>query len=392
MKSTILQLAAQYLPDAIAIRRHLHQHPELSYQEAQTSRFVSQQLTQMGIPHQTGVAGHGIVALIEGRHPQSRVHALRADMDALPIQETNDVPYKSCNPGVMHACGHDVHTACLLAAARILHETRDQWDGTVKCLFQPAEEKLPGGASLMIAAGALDNPAPSGIVGQHVYPILEAGKVGFKPGIYMASSDELYVTVQGKGGHGAMPQDCIDPIVITAQIITALQQVVSRYANPAIPTVLTFGKINSDGGATNVIPSTVRLEGTFRTLDEPWRKSAHERMKKMAGSIAESMGGSCDFRIEHGYPVLHNDEALTQRARAAAVELLGPDRVVDLPLRMTSEDFAYYSHIIPGCFYRLGTRNESRGITSALHTSTFDVEEKAMETGIALMAWLAITH
>ena len=392
MKSTILQLAAQYLPDAIAIRRHLHQHPELSYQEAQTSRFVSQQLTQMGIPHQTGVAGHGIVALIEGRHPQSRVHALRADMDALPIQETNDVPYKSCNPGVMHACGHDVHTACLLAAARILHETRDQWDGTVKCLFQPAEEKLPGGASLMIAAGALDNPAPSGIVGQHVYPILEAGKVGFKPGIYMASSDELYVTVQGKGGHGAMPQDCIDPIVITAQIITALQQVVSRYANPAIPTVLTFGKINSDGGATNVIPSTVRLEGTFRTLDEPWRKSAHERMKKMAESIAESMGGSCDFRIEHGYPVLHNDEALTQRARAAAVELLGPDRVVDLPLRMTSEDFAYYSHIIPGCFYRLGTRNESRGITSALHTSTFDVEEKAMETGIALMAWLAITN
>lgn len=392
MKSTILQLAAQYLPDAIAIRRHLHQHPELSYQEAQTSRFVSQQLTQMGIPHQTGVAGHGIVALIEGRHPQSRVHALRADMDALPIQETNDVPYKSCNPGVMHACGHDVHTACLLAAARILHETRDQWDGTVKCLFQPAEEKLPGGASLMIAAGALDNPAPSGIVGQHVYPILEAGKVGFKPGIYMASSDELYVTVQGKGGHGAMPQDCIDPIVITAQMITALQQVVSRYANPAIPTVLTFGKINSDGGATNVIPSTVRLEGTFRTLDEPWRKSAHERMKKMAESIAESMGGSCDFRIEHGYPVLHNDEALTQRARAAAVELLGPDRVVDLPLRMTSEDFAYYSHIIPGCFYRLGTRNESRGITSALHTSTFDVEEKAMETGIALMAWLAITN
>ena len=392
MKSTILQLAAQYLPDAIAIRRHLHQHPELSYQEAQTSRFVSQQLTQMGIPHQTGVAGHGIVALIEGRHPQSRVHALRADMDALPIQETNDVPYKSCNPGVMHACGHDVHTACLLAAARILYETRDQWDGTVKCLFQPAEEKLPGGASLMIAAGALDNPAPSGIVGQHVYPILEAGKVGFKPGIYMASSDELYVTVQGKGGHGAMPQDCIDPIVITAQMITALQQVVSRYANPAIPTVLTFGKINSDGGATNVIPSTVRLEGTFRTLDEPWRKSAHERMKKMAESIAESMGGSCDFRIEHGYPVLHNDEALTQRARAAAVELLGPDRVVDLPLRMTSEDFAYYSHIIPGCFYRLGTRNESRGITSALHTSTFDVEEKAMETGIALMAWLAITN
>jgi amidohydrolase len=242
----------------------------------------------------------------------------------------------------------------------------------------------------MIAAGALENPRPASIVGQHVYPIMEAGKVGFKPGIYMASSDELYVTVTGKGGHGAMPQDCIDPIAITAQLITALQQVVSRFAPPAIPSVLTFGKINSNGGATNIIPSEVYLEGTFRTLDEKWRKEAHQRMVKIAQGIAEGMGGSCDFRIEHGYPVLHNDEKLTERAKQLAIELLGADRVVDLPLRMTSEDFAYYTHHVPGCFYRLGTRNEERGITAPLHTSNFDIEEKSLETGVALMAWLAI--
>lgn len=392
MRSTILELAARYLPDAIAIRRHLHQHPELSYQEANTSRYVSEQLTAMGIEHTTDVAGHGIVALIKGKNPEKRVTALRADMDALPIQETNEVAYKSQCPGVMHACGHDAHTASLLIASRILQETRAQWEGTVKCIFQPAEEKLPGGASLMIAAGALENPRPASIVGQHVYPIMEAGKVGFKPGIYMASSDELYVTVTGKGGHGAMPQDCIDPIAITAQLITALQQVVSRFAPPAIPSVLTFGKINSNGGATNIIPSEVYLEGTFRTLDEKWRKEAHQRMVKIAQGIAEGMGGSCDFRIEHGYPVLHNDEKLTERAKQLAIELLGADRVVDLPLRMTSEDFAYYTHHVPGCFYRLGTRNEERGITAPLHTSNFDIEEKSLETGVALMAWLAVNQ
>lgn len=390
MKDRILQLAADFWEDTVAIRRHLHQHPELSFHEVETARFVATELDKIGVEYQTGVAGNGIIAYVKGKNPDKRIVALRGDMDALPIAETNDVAYKSCNPGVMHACGHDAHTACLLGAIRILHTLRDDWEGTVKCLFQPAEEKLPGGASLMIADGALENPRPESIVGQHVFPTLEVGKVGFKSGIYMASSDELFVTVRGKGGHGAMPQDIIDPIVIAAQIITALQTVVSRNANPAMPTVLTFGKINSDGGATNVIPSEVHLEGTFRTLDETWRKKAKERMIAVAKGIAEGMGAECDFRIEHGYPVLHNDENLTQKAKARAIELLGADRVVDLPLRMTSEDFAFYTHHLPGCFYRLGTRNESKGITSGLHTPTFDIDEKALETGIALMAWLAI--
>ena len=390
LKSKILERAASLMPDAIAVRRHLHAHPELSYHEVETARFVAEQLSKTGVEFQTGIADNGIVALVKGKNPNKKTVALRGDMDALPITEANDVPYKSTNNGVMHACGHDAHTSSLLGALRILQETREHWEGTVKCIFQPAEEKLPGGASLMIAEGVLQNPRPEAIIGQHVYPVLEAGKVGFKPGIYMASADELYVTVKGKGGHGAMPQDCIDTIVITAQIISALQLVVSRYANPAIPSVLTFGKINSEGGATNVIPSVVRLEGTFRTLDESWRAAAHERMKKIAESIAEGMGGSCDFRIERGYPVLYNDEPLTVRAKQYAIDLLGPDRVVDLPLRMTSEDFAYYSHEIPGCFYRLGTRNEARGITSALHTPTFDLDETSLETGMALMAWLAV--
>ena len=390
LKSKILERAASLMPDAIAVRRHLHAHPELSYHEVETARFVAEQLSKTGVEFQTGIADNGIVALVKGKNPNKKTVALRGDMDALPITEANDVPYKSTNNGVMHACGHDAHTSSLLGALRILQETREHWEGTVKCIFQPAEEKLPGGASLMIAEGVLQNPRPEAIIGQHVYPVLEAGKVGFKPGIYMASADELYVTVKGKGGHGAMPQDCIDTIVITAQIISALQLVVSRYANPAIPSVLTFGKINSEGGATNVIPSVVRLEGTFRTLDESWRAAAHERMKKIAESIAEGMGGSCDFRIERGYPVLYNDEPLTVRAKQYAIDLLGPDRVVDLPLRMTSEDFAYYSHEIPGCFYRLGTRNEGRGITSALHTPTFDLDETSLETGMALMAWLAV--
>ena len=392
MKNKILQLAASFLEDTVAIRRHLHQYPELSFHEVETARFVAAELDKIGVGYVTGIAENGIIALVKGKNSAQKTVALRADMDALPIMETNDVSYKSQNDGVMHACGHDVQTASLLGAIRILQATRDDWEGTVKCLFQPAEEKLPGGASLMIAAGALENPKPTAIIGQHVFSTLEAGKVGFKPGIYMASADELFVTVKGRGGHGAMPQECIDPIAITALIITALQQVVSRYANPAMPTVLTFGKINSNGGATNVIPSEVMLEGTFRTLDESWRKKAKVQMVSIAKGIAEGMGAECEFRIEHGYPVLFNDEELTRKSKDRAIALLGADKVVDLPLRMTSEDFAFYTLHLPGCFYRLGTRNEERGIISAVHTATFDVEEKALETGMALMAWLAVAE
>lgn len=390
MKEKIQELAHKYHSDTVQLRRHLHMHPELSFEEVNTGKFVAAQLAAMGIEHRHGVADTGLVALIKGKNPRKRVVALRADMDALPIQEANNVPYKSQNAGVMHACGHDVHTSSLLGTVRILHELRNQFEGTVKCLFQPGEEKLPGGASLMIQAGALENPRPASMFGQHVHPPLRAGMIGLKAGIYMASADEIYVTVKGRGGHGAMPQDCIDPVVVTAQIIVALQQVVSRYADPAVPSVLTFGKINSTGGATNVIPNEVKMAGTFRTMNEKWRAEAHKRMKKIAESIAKGYGAACEFHIMKGYPVLFNHEELTRRTKQWAIEFLGKDKVVDLPLRMTAEDFAYYSQVMPACFYRLGTGNPERGITSPIHTDTFDIDEAALETGMGMMAWLAI--
>jgi amidohydrolase len=390
MKEKIQILAQAYLQNAIQTRRHLHQNPELSYQEFNTSRFVAEKLAELGIEHQHGVAVTGVVALIKGKNPDKKIIALRADMDALPILEANDVPYKSQNPGVMHACGHDVHTTSLLGTARILHELRHEFEGTIKCIFQPGEERLPGGASLMIADGVLENPKPVSIFGQHVHTPLRAGVIGLKGGIYMASTDEIYVTVKGHGGHGAMPQECIDPVVITAQIIVALQNVVSRFGDPGIPSVLTFGKINSTGGATNIIPNEVKLEGTFRTMNEKWRGEAHKRMKKIAESIAKGFGGACEFNIVRGYPVLFNHEVLTARTKKRAIEFLGKDKVVDLPYRMTAEDFAYFSQAMPACFYRLGTGNPERGITSNIHTNTFDVDEAALETGIGLMAWLAV--
>ena len=390
LKDKIRERAKAYFPTVVEMRRYLHAHPELSYEEVETGKFVAQKLTELGIPHVHGVAENGVVGLIEGRNPSKKVIALRADLDALPIQERNDVPYKSTVAGKMHACGHDVHTSSLLGVARILNELKNEFEGTIKLIFQPAEEKTPGGASIMIAEGVLENPNPLSIIGQHVHPPLEAGKVGLKGGIYMASSDELYLTIKGRGGHGAMPQECIDPILIAAHIITALQQVVSRNADPSLPTVLTLGKINSVGGATNVIPDAVKIEGTFRTLNENWRAEAQKRMRKIAEGIAESMGGSCEFVIEKGYPVLFNDEALTKKIKSFMVEYCGSENVVDLPMRMTSEDFAYYSQKMPACFYRLGTGNRTKGITSGLHTDTFNIDESSLELSIGLMAWLAI--
>ena len=390
LKDKIKSLAQAYHADVIQMRRYLHENPELSYEEVETGKFVANKLKEFGIPFVHGVADNGVVGLIEGRNPHKKVVALRADMDALPIKEANDVPYKSKKEGIMHACGHDAHTSSLLGAAKILNGIKDDFEGTIKLIFQPAEEKTPGGASIMIKEGVLENPKPLSIIGQHVHPPLEAGKVGLKGGIYMASSDELYLTIKGKGGHGAMPQECIDPILIAAHIITALQQIVSRNADPSVPTVLTLGKINSKGGATNVIPDEVRIEGTFRTLNETWRNEAKRRMKKMAEGIAEAMGGECIFTIEHGYPVLFNDEALTKQVKGFMIEYAGAENVMDLPMRMTSEDFAYYSQQMPACFYRLGTGNKARGITSGLHTDTFDIEESSLELSIGLLAWLAV--
>ncbi len=390
IKNKIKSLADKYQGEAIANRRHIHANPELSFQEIETGKYISEKLSEMKIPHEHGVADNGVVGLIEGKNPSKKVVALRADIDALPIEEANDVPYKSTKPGIMHACGHDVHTASLLGAAKILNEIKSDFEGTVKLIFQPAEERLPGGASIMIKEGVLENPKPVSIIGQHVHPPLAAGKIGLCPGFYMASADEIYVSVKGQGGHGAIPQDCIDPIVICSNIIVALQQIVSRRANPTLPTVLTLGKINSVGGSTNVIPNEVKLEGTFRTFDEEWRTEAHRQMKKMAEGMAEAMGGSCTFDIHRGYPSLFNNENLTHKIKNNAIDFLGSDNVVDLPIRMTAEDFAYYSQQMPACFYRLGTGNIAKGITSPVHTNTFDIDESAMELSIGLMAWLTV--
>lgn len=390
LKNKIKALAKEYHEEVIHIRRHLHQHPELSFEEVETGKFIAKKLKSYGIPYQHGIAENGVVGLIKGKNPTSKTIALRGDIDALPIKEANEVPYKSKHEGVMHACGHDVHTASLLGVAKILNAIKADFEGTIKLIFQPGEEKLPGGASIMIKEGVLQNPSPISIFGQHVHPPLEAGTIGIRPGMYMASTDELYLTVTGAGGHGALPQNCIDPILITAHIIVALQQVVSRNANPTVPTVLTLGKINSTGGATNIIPSEVKVAGTFRTMDEKWRKEAHQKMIKMATAIAEGMGGKCDLEVRKGYPFLINNEELTLRAKRNAQEFLGADKVVDLPIRMTAEDFAYYSQEIPACFYRLGTGNKARGIISSVHTDTFDVDESALELSIGLMTWLAI--
>ena len=388
LKEKILALASQIQGDVILDRRHLHQNPELSFHEYQTSAFVAAALDKLGIPHQN-MAGTGIVALLTGRKPSEAVIALRADMDALPITEANNVSYISKNSGVMHACGHDVHTSSLLGTAKILSQLKDEFAGTIKFIFQPAEEKLPGGASLMIQDGVLENPKPSAVIGQHVMPLIDCGKVGFRSGKYMASADEIYVTVHGKGGHGAQPHQNIDPVLIASHIIIALQQIVSRFADPKLPTVLSFGKITANG-ATNVIPNKVELEGTFRTLDEKWRQEAHVKMKKMAEGIAEAMGGSCDFNIMVGYPFLVNEEKLTTNVRAYAEEYLGKENVEDLDIWMAAEDFAYYSQVADACFYRLGTRNEERGITSSVHTPTFDVDENSLQISTGLMAYIAL--
>ncbi len=390
LKEKIKSLSEKYYKEIVAVRQHLHQHPELSFEEVETGKFISKKLTEFDIENEHGWGGHGVVAIIKGNAPEKKVIALRADIDALPILEKNDVPYKSNNEGVMHACGHDVHTSSLLGAAKILHELRNEINGTIKLIFQPGEEKLPGGASILIKEGVLENPKPSVIFGQHVHPPLQAGKVGFRPGMYMASADELYLTIKGKGGHGALPHECVDSILIASHIVVGLQQIVSRNTNPIIPAVLTFGKINSVGGATNVIPNEVKMEGTFRTMNEEWRNEAHIKMERMAKTIAESMGGGCDFHIVKGYPFLENNPPLTLHAKILAEEYLGKENVVDLPIRMTAEDFSYYSQQIPACFYRLGTGNPDKGITSPVHTDTFDVDENSLKTGMGLMSWLAV--
>jgi amidohydrolase len=387
----IRKLSLLYAEENVAARRHLHANPELSYKEYNTARFVADKLKEFGLNPVEGIAGTGVVVLIQGKNHNKKTIALRADMDALPIQEINSVSYKSQTPGVMHACGHDVHTASLLGTAKILSKLKDEFEGSVKLIFQPGEEKNPGGASMMIKEGVLDNPKPESIIGQHVMPLVDVGKVGFREGMYMASSDEIYLTVIGKGGHGAAPELAIDPVLIASHIIIALQQIISRNASPKEPTVLTFGKISAEG-ATNIIPNEVKIAGTFRALNEQWREEGLKKIKKMAEGIAESMGGKCEVEISKGYPYLENNPILTKRLRKAAEEYLGKENVVDIELTLGSEDFAYYSHQIPASFYRLGTRNDAKGITSYVHTPTFDIDETALSIGPGLMAWMAVNE
>ena len=391
MINKIKDLASNLHEEIRTIRRHIHQNPELSFQEFNTQNYVWQQLEAIGITNKQKIANTGIVAIIEGKNPSKKVVALRGDMDALPIIEANDVPYKSNNNGVMHACGHDVHTSCLLGAAKIINQLKDEFEGTVKLVFQPGEEKLPGGASVMIKEGVLKNPEVTNIIGQHVMPLLPVGKVGFRKGLYMASTDEIYMTIKGKGGHGAQPHQNIDPIVAMAQVITALQQLVSRVASPIIPSVLSFGKVIANG-ATNIIPNEVYLEGTFRTLDEEWRAKAHESIVKITKGISESLGCQCDIEIRKGYPFLKNNPELTQTAIDNAINYMGAENVVNLDIWMAAEDFSYYSQELPACFYRLGTRNDAKNITSHVHTPTFDIDEDALPIGMGLMAWLAIAE
>lgn len=382
----IRQHISENADNLVQIRRTIHANPELSFHENETSKFIVGQLQQMGIPFKEGIGGYGIVAHVG--HSDRKLVALRADMDALPIQEENDVDYASKSKGVMHACGHDVHTTCLLGAAKALKSIEDKLNGTVRLLFQPAEEKLPGGASLMIADGALKNPDVELIFGQHVFPDMEVGNIGFRSGMYMASADEIYITVHGKGGHAALPHTCIDPILVSAHLITALQQMVSRHAQADIPTVLSIGKIQGLG-ATNVIPDKVVMEGTLRTLDEEWRGKLHGLIEKLVNQLCESMGARAEIEIRKGYPCLINDPKLTEWSKEKAIELLGAENVHDLPLRMTAEDFAYYAQEIPACFYRLGTSNKSKNIGAPLHTSRFNIDESALEIGASLMATLA---
>ncbi|RZK49474.1 MAG: amidohydrolase [Pedobacter sp.] len=389
IKESVEKLATTIFPLIRSFREHLHAHPELSFQEFETAAFVKSKLQEWGIPFQA-MAGTGVVGLITGDLPSEEIIALRGDMDALPIVEANEgKPYRSTKEGVMHACGHDVHTSSLLGTAFILQQLKPHFGGTIKLVFQPAEEILPGGASIMIKEGVLDNPQPKAILGQHVMPLIETGKVGFRKGIYMASTDEIYVTVTGKGGHGAQPHQNIDPVIITAHILVALQQIVSRRADPRLPSVLSFGKVIANG-ATNIIPNEVKLEGTFRTLNEEWRKEAHGLMKKMAEGIAESMGGHCDFNIMNGYPFLINEEKLTEKSIQYAQEYLGKENVVDLDIWMAAEDFAYYSQVTDACFYRLGTGNKSLDTMHSVHTPNFDIDPEALKISTGLMAYIAL--
>lgn len=389
LKNTILQRAELLQGEITEIRRHLHRHPELSFEEKNTSDYIRQMLDEWGIEYKYPYVGTGILAILKGKNEDGKVIALRTDMDALPITEKNEVDFKSENPGVMHACGHDVHMSTLLGAAKILSELREHFSGKVLFIFQPGEEKAPGGAKLMMEEGIFEDIQPDMILAQHVLPDMNSGDAGFKPGMYMASSNEIFITVKGKGGHGALPEKIDDPVLIASHILISLQQEINRRSPIGVPTVLSFGRVIADG-AVNVIPDQVSLEGTFRTMDEKWRSEAHGFITKIVQGIASGMGGSADVEIVPGYPVLFNDPEVTSQARSFASELLGEEHIIDMDIRMTSEDFGFFSQSYPSMMYRLGVKSPDANEIFPLHTNTFRVDESALKTGASMMSWLAM--
>jgi len=389
MISKIKQQAESIFDEVLSIRRHLHKNPELSFNEYKTSAYIKSVLSAWDVPFTEDIADTGIVVLLKGNNPNSKTIALRADFDALPIVEENEVDYCSVNNGVMHACGHDAHTASLLGAINILNTLKKEWEGSIKFIFQPAEEMLPGGAKQMIKEGVLENPKVEKMLGQHVFPDLEVGKVGFRPGKYMASTDELHITIKGKGGHAALPENYNSPLLAAAKLITSLDEFSKKEKDR--PCVLSIGFIQALG-STNVIPEQVKLKGTLRAMDEGFRIKTHKKMLTIASTIAKTYSLTIDFDIRKGYPCLVNDEEVTKKSISFAKEYVGTENVIDLPIRMTAEDFSYYSHQVPSCFYRLGTANKSKGITHGLHTSRFNIDESSLKVGMGLMAYLAIKN
>ena len=388
MKKLIQQLTIQYSDYVVDCYRHLHSNPELSFQEFETAKFIQSELSRMIIPFKSSIGGNGILGKIEGRNPAKKVIALRADMDALPVCETVDISYKSQNENVMHACGHDAHTACLLGAAKILNELKNDFEGTILLVFQPAEEKAPGGARLMLEDGLFDELEPEMMLAQHVSVDYPTGTMGFLHGMIMASADEIHVKVHGKGGHGALPHLVNDTVLATAQTLVSLQQVKSRLCHPLTPMVLTFGKLIA-AGAQNVIPHEVQLSGTFRTVDEAWREKAKQHIQRIITETTAAYGCTAEIEIPDGYPCVVNDEQITAQARSFAADWVEEEQVVELEMRMTSEDFAFFTQQYPATFYRFGVKGEVNKNTGGLHSADFVVDEKALPIGFGGMAWIA---
>jgi amidohydrolase len=386
MIEKIKNLSTEYFDEIIKIRRHLHMYPELSFEEFGTSEYIKGILNSWGIEFTDGYVNTGILVVLQGANPESRILALRADFDALPIVEENNVEYCSKNHGVMHACGHDAHTASMLGALKILNEIKESWEGTIKFIFQPAEERLPGGAKQMIEEGVLENPNVQNVIAQHVLPDLQVGKVGFKSGTYMASTDEIYIKIKGIGGHAAIPEKYNNPIIASSYLILKLHQFFARHND----SIFAIGDVQANG-STNIIPKEVNLMGTFRALSEEYRKESHQDIKDVIAEAEKEYDVDIDLEIRDGYPALHNDEELTKKNISNAKDFLGNQNVVHLPIRMTAEDFSYFADSVPSCFYRLGTGNKNKGITHGLHTSKFNIDEESLKIGMGLMSYLAIS-